>query len=159
MRIVVVRHGQAEPKRGWTGPDEDRPLVARGHRQAARLGRVVGRRPPPGRVISSPTLRCHQTVQPLADERDLKVEVDGALSPDTGAAAWQLFLELLASEPDDTTVVLCTHREVLVDLMPRLAKELGRELGHRPPGAKGGAWILRIRAGKLEKADYRPPAA
>lgn len=26
----VVRHGQAEPKKGWTGADADRPLVARG---------------------------------------------------------------------------------------------------------------------------------
>jgi broad specificity phosphatase PhoE len=162
MRIVVVRHGQAEPKKGWAGTDEDRPLVARGRRQAGRLGQVVGRRPP-DRVISSPALRCRQTVQPLADQRGVEVEVDEALARGAGPAAAELCRELLAKQPDDSTVVLCTHREVLVDLLPRLAAELGPKLGpnlgHRPPGAKGGAWILRLRGGKLEKVDYRPPAA
>jgi 8-oxo-(d)GTP phosphatase len=37
MRIMVVRHGLAQPKHSWPGADEDRPLVARGRRQAAAL--------------------------------------------------------------------------------------------------------------------------
>jgi broad specificity phosphatase PhoE len=156
MRIVVVRHGQAAPKKGWSGVDADRPLVARGRRQAAGLDQTVGP-PPPARVISSPALRCRQTVQPLADSRGVKVEVAESLSIGVADAALQLCRELVAGQQQDDTVVLCTHREVLVDLLPALSVELGRKLGHRPPGAKGGAWILRVRAGRLEKVDYRPP--
>ena len=158
MRIIVVRHGQAEAKKGRREPDADRPLVARGRRQADRLGKVIGGGRP-RRVISSPALRCVQTVQPFADERNLVVERSEQLSRDAGKAAVELCQELLLSETDDSTVVLCTHREVLVELLPQLAKESGRKLGHRPPGAKGGSWILRFRAGRLEKIEYHPPAA
>jgi hypothetical protein len=87
------------------------------------------------------------------------VELSPHLSRDAGQAAVELCRQLLSSETDDTTVVLCTHREVIVELLPQLSKEFAHKLGHRPPGAKGGAWILRFRAGKLEKVDYRPPAA
>jgi 8-oxo-dGTP diphosphatase len=158
MRIIVVRHGHAEPKKERRGHDADRPLVARGRRQADRLGKVIGGGKPK-RVVSSPAIRCVQTAQPFAEKRNLSVELSPHLSRDAGQAAVELCRQLLSSETDDTTVVLCTHREVIVELLPQLSKEFAHKLGHRPPGAKGGAWILRFRAGKLEKVDYRPPAA
>lgn len=158
MRIVVVRHGQAEPKKGWTGRDDDRPLVGRGRRQADLLDKVVGG-DRPSRVISSPALRCVQTVQPLADRHGVAVEVDDALGTDAGQAATDLCHQLISSGTADDNILLCTHREVLVDLMPRLSKDFRRKLGHRPPGAKGGAWLLRFEGGRLLKVDYRPPGA
>ena len=158
MRIVVVRHGQAVPKKGWTGPDDDRPLVARGLRQAVRLRRAIGRRPPT-RIISSPALRCWQTVQPLADRNGLSVEPADALSTQAGPQAAALCRKLAASEPVGSNVVLCTHREVLEEMLPELAEEAGRKLRHRLPGAKGGAWVLRFERGRLRKVDYHPPAA
>ena len=158
MRIILVRHGQAEAKRSRGASDRSRRLVARGRRQAEGLGKVIGVGRPT-RVISSPALRCMETVQPLADRRKVALELSEQLATDAGVAATQLCRQLLQSEPDGSVIVLCTHREVLVDLLPRLSKEYGRKLGHRPPGAKGGAWILRFRAGKLVKVDYRPPAA
>jgi hypothetical protein len=100
-----------------------------------------------------------QTVQPLAEKLGLAVEVSEQLSTDGARAAVELCRQLLSSEPEDSSVVLCTHREVLVELLPELSKEFGRKLGHRPPGAKGGVWILRFRAGKLDRVDYDPPAA
>lgn len=158
MRIIVVRHGQAEAKKGRKAGDADRPLVARGRRQADRLGKLIGGGKPM-RVISSPALRCVQTVQPFANRRNLSIELSEQLSRDAGLAAADLCHHLLSSESDDSTVVLCTHREVLLELLPQLSKEFGHKLGHRPPGAKGGSWILRFRAGKIDKVDYRPPAA
>ena len=86
MRIIVVRHGHAEAKKGWRGPDGDRPLVARGRRQADRLGKVIGGGKPT-RVISSPALRCVQTAQPFAEKHNLPVELSGHLSRDAGQAA------------------------------------------------------------------------
>lgn len=157
MRIIVVRHGQAEPKKGWVGADADRPLVARGRRQADRLSKVIGA-DRPSRVISSPALRCVQTVRPLADERSLDVELSERLSTDSGHAAVELCRQLLSSGAADSTVVLCTHREVLVEMLPQMSRQSSRKLAHRPPGAKGGAWILWFRAHKLAKVDYRPPA-
>jgi broad specificity phosphatase PhoE len=158
MRIIVVRHGLAEAKKGWQGPDSERPLVARGRRQADRLGKVVGA-DRPDRVISSPARRCVQTVQPLAEKRKLVVELSPSLAIDAGRAAIELCENLLSTQPTGATVVLCTHREVLRDLLPQLSKLFGGSLNHRPPGAKGGAWILRFRNTKLQKVEYRPPAA
>ncbi len=158
MLIVVVRHGQAEPKKGWTGPDDDRPLVPRGHRQADLLDKVIDG-DPPSRIVSSPALRCVQTVQPLADRHGVAVEVDAGLATDAGRDAVDLCYRLATVDGPDDNIVLCTHREVLVDLLPRLSKDFGRELGHRPPGAKGGAWLLRFEGEQLLKVDYRPPGA
>ncbi len=158
MRIVVVRHGVAQPKKGWKGSDDDRPLVGRGFRQAERLGPVVGRRSPT-RILTSPALRCWQTVQPLADRHGVPVEPTNAFSIGAAAQAAALCRKLAAAGPPDANVVLCTHREVLDDLLPQLAEEGGRKLPGRPPGAKGGAWVLHFEEGRLVKVGYRPPAA
>lgn len=156
MRIVVVRHGQAVPKKTWEALDSDRPLTERGRRQALRLSKLIGSSRPV-RVISSPASRCVETVTPLADQNNLSVELSERLSTDSPAAAVELCRQLVSSEPIDSTIVLCTHREVLVELLPHLSNEFRHKITHRPPGAKGGAWILRFRNQKLTRADYRPP--
>ena len=158
MRIIVVRHGQAVPKKGWTGPDDERPLLGRGRRQAARLRKVIGRQQPT-RVLSSPALRCLQTVQPLAERYSLTVETAEPLSTLAPDEAAGLCHELVRSEPPDAVVVLCTHREVLNVLLPRISKDFGYKFRYRLPGAKGGAWILRFRSDRLRRVEYRPPAA
>lgn len=157
MRIVVVRHGQAEPKKGWNGPDELRPLTSRGRRQAKELGRLIDSRP--DRILSSPAVRCRETVEPLARDFSLEIEFTESLSIEAGRDAMALGQKLAASEPAGSVIVLCSHREVMVKMLPQLARAHGRKLGHRPPGAKGGAWILRFDQGQLVRVDYRPPAA
>ena len=156
MRIVVVRHGHAAPKNTWRGVDADRPLVARGRRQADRLTKLIGAQRP-NRVISSPALRCVQTVQPLADKASVTLQLSDQLSTSAGPAAAELCQRLVSSEPADSTVVLCTHREVLVQLLPMLSKQFNSKLDHRPPGAKGGAWILSFQTTKRAKIKYSPP--
>ncbi len=157
MRIVVVRHGIAEPKKGWSGADVERPLVARGRRQAARLRRIVAPRGP-DRIISSPARRCQETVQPLAARVGVEVEVSDALATAAGKAAVELCRELLETGANGSTVVLCTHRETMEVLIPQLGRHFGRRL---PPriGAKGGAWVLSFGGGKLRHVEYRGPAA
>lgn len=156
MRIVLVRHGLAKPKQTWKGPDTDRPLVNRGLRQADDLRAFLGP-DRPTRVISSPANRCTETVAPLAREMGLDVEVSRYLGRDAGPDAWELIRGLARFEPRDSTIVACTHREVMVDLLPQMIRRSGVKLPHRPPGAKGGVWTLWYREGRLEQAAYRPP--
>jgi phosphohistidine phosphatase SixA len=156
MQIVVVRHAHAEPKKTWTGPDSDRPLVQRGRRQAKGLSAIIGGRRPV-RVISSPALRCQQTVEHYARETGLEVETSRLLARDAGPAARDLLKQLV--EDGRSPVMICTHREVINELLPQLARDYHYKLVHRLPGAKGGAWILQFRSGKLDKVDYRPPAS
>ena len=50
----------------WDGPDEQRPLSKAGRRQAAALAKLLGDEPI-GRIVSSPYVRCRETVAPLAE--------------------------------------------------------------------------------------------
>ena len=156
MRLIVVRHGIAIAKRRWDGADARRPLTASGARQARLLGARIGRYRP-DEVISSPTLRCRQTVEPVATRAGVAVQDSELLAVDGGARAIQLVRRLVRTRPAGATIVLCTHREVLVEALPALAAEFGVRLGHRPPGAKGSYWSLRFRGKSLVNVKYSHP--
>ena len=156
MRLIVIRHGVATPKRRWDGSDEDRPLTGHGARQAkALVGRLARYRP--AEILSSPSLRCRQTVEPLGARTATTVQNRRLLGVDAGARAIELVHQLVTTQPPSATVVMCTHREVLVELLPALAVEFGGTLDHRPPGAKGSYWGLRFRDGRLVGAKYSRP--
>jgi 8-oxo-dGTP diphosphatase len=138
--VLIVRHARAIPKDGWTGLDADRPLTAAGVRQAATFADVVTSDLPIRRVLTSPTLRCEQTVAPLVAARQLPLLRHTALGVDGSV---QALLELLASDEADGAV-LCTHGERLRDLF-----EVWHARGRRGlPSTdgrtrKGDAWLLR----------------
>ena len=81
VTLVLVRHAWAGKRSHWRGDDRLRPLDDRGRRQAAELLEVLGG-VEIGRIVSSPDLRCVQTVEPLAAERGLEVEPADALGED-----------------------------------------------------------------------------
>jgi phosphohistidine phosphatase SixA len=155
VRLLVVRHGHAEPKGTWNGEDAERPLVTKGRRQAQSLVKAVAQYRT-ARIISSPSLRCRQTVEPLAAARQLDVELSTALAPESGDAALEL-VRSLASGRSSGAVVLCTHREVIVEVLPKLAAESGVKLGHRVPGAKGALWVLDAQKGRFSVEAYIAP--
>jgi 8-oxo-(d)GTP phosphatase len=78
MSPLLVRHGSAGDPAEWEGDDRERPLDERGRRQAEALVEALE-----GfdieRIVSSPYLRCVQTVEPLARARGLELELDEAL--------------------------------------------------------------------------------
>ena len=121
MTSVLVRHASAGDRHDWVGDDRLRPLDARGRRQAAalvaRLGSIDVRR-----VVSSPYVRCVETVEPLAAALGLAVESDHRLSEGAGRAA----LELLSEDG----VVACTHGDVVEEVLGQGLK-------------KGAAVVLR----------------
>jgi broad specificity phosphatase PhoE len=102
--IYLLRHAHAGNKRTWSGPDDRRPLSATGRREADGLVRQLGAYPITT-IVSSPALRCLQTIQPLADRRRLPVGQDQCLRVDAEVdqAATLLF------RPDLNGAVLCTH--------------------------------------------------
>jgi len=155
VQLILVRHGHAGRKDQWRRPDELRPLDARGRRQAERLVGVVGRLHPT-RIVSSPYVRCLQTVAPVAAEVDLEVERTPALAPDASVVALGLLREL-STPPSSSGVVLCTHGEVMGLVLTEMAAEDGVELERRPPGLKGCMWLLDVRHGRLVDARYVAP--
>ena len=72
--LLLVRHAHAGDKTRWQGPDRLRPLSLAGQAEAAGL--VVRLEDfPIWRILTSPTLRCQQTVEPLARDHRLRSKV------------------------------------------------------------------------------------
>ena len=133
--LLVVRHADAGDKRTWTGPDTLRPLSPSGQLQAEGL---VFRLEDFSveRILSSPTLRCYQTVEPLARDRLLGIKTVPALGVDnTPAQLLALFWDL-----ELRNSVLCTHGEGIGLLLTRL---IGDALVEDPlDWPKGSTWLL-----------------
>ena len=90
--LLLVRHADAGDKHRWQGPDRLRPLSPAGQAEAAGL--VIGLDDYPiWRILTSPTLRCQQTVQPLARDRRLRIESEVALGVDADPARVQALLQ------------------------------------------------------------------
>jgi phosphohistidine phosphatase SixA len=106
---VLLRHASAGHRRDFAGDDDRlRPLDARGRRQAAELAELLA---PLGvrRVLSSPYVRCVETVEPLAAALGLAVEIDDRLAEGAGRAARDLLRE--------DGAVCCTHGDICEALL------------------------------------------
>jgi broad specificity phosphatase PhoE len=111
---VFLRHAAAGDRDDWDGDDFHRPLDARGRRQAAELVdllRPFGVR----RVVSSPYVRCVQTVEPLAAALGVQLEQDDRLAEGQGASAADLLRE--------DGVVCCSHGDIAEALVGRSLKK------------------------------------
>ena len=77
--VYVVRHAKAGSRERWDGDDTDRPLTKNGRAQAEALCRRL-RPVATATLLSSPYLRCVQTLEPLAEALDAKVASDDRLT-------------------------------------------------------------------------------
>lgn len=151
--LLLVRHAHAGDRRTWRGPDRDRPLTPRGWRQAdALVAQLAGY--PVARILSSSYLRCRQTVERLAVARGLEVEGHSDLGDDAETAQALALLRELAGAP----AVLCSHGDLMVELLAALATIDGLPLTPEHPCAKGSTWVLRGNGRRFIQATYLPPA-
>ena len=110
----------------------------------------------PARLLSSPYLRCLQTMELIAAKTGLEVSEEVALTPNAGPDAMACIRQLAATEPSGA-IVVCTHGEVIGEVLAALAREDGVRLRRRPPGLKGCAWDLDVRKNKVVTARYVSP--
>jgi phosphohistidine phosphatase SixA len=156
MRMTIVRHALARDKKSWPGPDLERPLDPIGVGQATRMVPLLMKHKV-RRIISSPALRCVQTMRPLADAANVPIELWDELGRDATATR----LAACFTDPKYHNAVLCTHGEVLhqlllVDNVRRLARR-GR-LSPRRLLIKGSAWRLEITtSGRVSKLNHIRP--
>ncbi|MGH9185499.1 MAG: SixA phosphatase family protein [Acidimicrobiales bacterium] len=153
MRLFLVRHAQAESRGRWHGPDELRPLTKKGRRQASGLAALLEDRPIT-RILSSPAVRCIDTVTPLAERVGVKVEVTADLLEGADTEAVVEMCGRLASSNDD--VVLCTHGDVIPEVLRALAGD-GLRFEDDPRWAKGSTWVLEGKKGRFVTARYVAP--
>ncbi|WP_223167260.1 NUDIX hydrolase [Nonomuraea sp. SYSU D8015] len=69
--LVLIRHGSAGSRSEWTGDDAQRPLDTVGESQAAALATALPAYRPQ-LLLSSPTARCVQTLEPYGAEIKLE---------------------------------------------------------------------------------------
>ena len=104
MPLLLVRHAWAGDRDEWDGDDHERPLDERGRRQAEGL--VERLQPYPiEAILSSPALRCVETVEPLAQSRGLELELRPELGEERQAAEGVALVHSLAGRD----VVVCGH--------------------------------------------------
>ena len=151
--LLVVRHADAGEKARWNGLDGLRPLSPVGRLQAEGL--VVRLEDyPVERILCSPTLRCHQTVQPLARDRLLEIEPVAALGVDVGLAE----VMALFWERGLCNAVLCTHGETIGLLLGQLAAD-GLAAAAPLEWPKGSTWLLERASRRQVHARYLAPLA
>jgi len=163
LPLILVRHASAGRKADWPGDDEARPLDAQGTADARVLAGLLGCFAPAARVISSPALRCTETVRPFAAGFGGTVEAEACLTPygrsalfssrtDQADALGRLLSDLVA---DRRPVVLCLHRENLPDVLTGVCAALGAQAAvpADPSLPKGGFWVAHAAAGELAALD------
>ena len=148
MPILLVRHADAGSRSGWEGPDRERPLSAAGRAQARLLAASLQEHAPK-RLLSSPYVRCVQTLEPLAAAVGLQVQAVDSLGEGRAYEALDLVRSLAGSG-----AALCTHGDVIPEVLQALVAEDGLDLGAYPRQAKGSAWILESAGERFISATY-----
>ncbi len=152
MTIYLVRHAKAGDRDAWIGDDELRPLSGRGHAQARGLLDVLGDAQFE-RVLSSPYVRCIETVVPLAAARRMPVEPADELAE--GASLRETLA--LVHKHAGHGAVMCTHGDVIPMLLAHFA-EHGVDIGAAPQWPKGCTWVLDTDAtNEVRTARYLAP--
>jgi 8-oxo-dGTP diphosphatase len=141
MSILLLRHATAGHRSGWKGADELRPLDKRGRHQTELLVESLAAYPVT-RILTSPYVRCVQTVEPLAARLRLPVEPRVELGEGIQSAAVRALLAELREE----TPIVCTHGDVILDL-----------IGWERVAKKGSTWILEPDGDGFAPAVYLPP--
>lgn len=154
MSIYLIRHASAGTRgsHGFDG-DLDRPLDAVGRDQADSIAERFG---DAGitEIYTSRATRCRQTVEPLGAALDLPVEEHPALVEGQSCAAAMHLVRVLAQA--GTTAALCSHGDIIPDLIQTLARE-GMVIKGVRGWAKGSTWELRTRGADVTEAEFLGP--
>jgi len=148
--IYLVRHAKAGSRAAWGEDDALRPLVDEGRQQACLVAARLAPLHPP-RLVSSPFLRCRQTLEPLAEMTSLAVESVDALREGVDTDTALTFLETLADG-----AVACSHGDVIPAVLKRL-EWYGLDIVDWPDTRKGSVCRLERLEGRFVRAHFSAP--
>jgi 8-oxo-(d)GTP phosphatase len=149
--LYLVRHAKAGDRTKWTEDDRLRPLTKNGRMQAEQL-ELAFRDRAVGAIVSSPYVRCVQTVRPLALAKGLTIVTDEALAEGASLAVVLALIDKVSGTP----AVLCSHGDVIPMIVEHLRHE-GVKLAGGSKWKKGSVWALeRAADGSINAGGYEP---
>jgi phosphohistidine phosphatase len=139
VQLHFLRHAHAGDPAKWQGPDDLRPLSAKGRRQAEALGRHLdGLGLSFDLLVSSPLVRARQTAELVGERLSLPVVIDGRLGGGLGVAEVEA---ILAENGNPGRPILVGHDPDFSDLVTSLA----------------GAAAIPMRKGAFARIDVARP--
>jgi 8-oxo-dGTP diphosphatase len=132
MALHLVRHAEAGPS-----PEELTGLTSAGHRQALRVADLLSA-VPVARILSSRYQRCVETISPLAERLDLRIEEHPALCEEAVVDKTWVLLESLTRHD----VVVCTHGNLLGPVLDRILRRGAEVVAEEWSIRKASVWRL-----------------
>lgn len=151
MPVLLIRHASAGERNDWDGDDRLRPLDRKGRSQAKGLVKLLAGRPLTT-IVSSPAVRCVETVRPLGKARKLEVDTDEDLWEEKPGPSLRLVLSLAG-----TDAAVCSHGDNIPSILQHLSVAEGLDLGSQPGWKKASVWVLESDGGRFTTATYLPP--
>lgn len=152
--VQLIRHAKAKNRLAWEEPDHLRPLTKRGRREAEAIAARL-QADPPARLVSSPYLRCVQTLEPAAIGLELPIETTDVLAEGAaGVDAAELLLALARSGP----IACCTHGDIVFEVAGLVASA-GVALDGPRDAPVASAWLFEVDGGRFVTARFveQPP--
>jgi 8-oxo-dGTP pyrophosphatase MutT (NUDIX family)/phosphohistidine phosphatase SixA len=151
--VLIVRHATAGRRSRYKGDDRRRPLDKHGRAQAESL---VGQLLSFGAttLYAADRVRCHQTIEPLAQELGVDIHNEPALTEEAYTRDRKQTRNRVAEIAARAgTPVICTQGKVIPDLISWWCERDNvhpETTGNR----KGSTWVLSLVGGRLVAADH-----
>lgn len=141
IQLHVLRHAHAGDPLAYDGPDDARPLSAKGEKQAVRLARfLAGLGFEPDAIVTSPKVRAARTAELVAERLGTEVRVDPRLGGALDLGTLEAILDDLGAP---RRPVIVGHDPDFSELVATLA----------------GAGRIPMRKGALARIDVARPLA
>lgn len=142
MDLILWRHAEAHAGQDDLKADRERPLTAKGKRQAATMAKWLEKHlPDSARVLASPALRAVDTAHAL----DRKFKIMASLAPGAEAAS----LLIAADWPESRQPVLIVgHQPTIGHLASFLLFGAEQDMSIR----KGSVWWFTNRSREVDKS-------
>lgn len=146
--LIILRHAKATLRSDWKGEEAKRPLLSEGKKQAKALVPLIAAYGPK-RLITSPWVRCHDTIAPYAETRKQKLierhqltELGNKKRP---ARTQDVVKDLLGTSKSG---LICSHRPALPSILAPFAamapKEIRKEIEAGSSLSPAEFLVLRI---------------
>jgi 8-oxo-dGTP diphosphatase len=144
--IILQRHGKAERRSSEYPDDLARPLALAGRQQAMVLAEALAAYGTKD-LISSPAVRCVQTVRPYSESHDVELRTDTALTEISYVHAPRAIVSWLRELADQRRgTIVCTHGPLLDELIGAVlyGPSFGPAAGMQGPSLNGQPWSERV---------------